>query len=165
MSMGIASLMGLGFCICAYCFFQEDLKTVAHRASGGRVGGRKKGPGKHAAAYGVAPTDDDGMPINGSKARKAKKRAQRAAATELNDDISGSYVHVRLEMSSLTQKKRIEQAKLAEADDLTALLKYAAMHTRARTEPLAECLPTVSLAYECMRTCLLSSPPPPPCLS
>lgn len=31
-SMGIASLMGLGFCICAYCFFREDMIAVANKA-------------------------------------------------------------------------------------------------------------------------------------
>ena len=33
-SVGIASLMGMAFCVCAYCFFREDLISAAHKVCG-----------------------------------------------------------------------------------------------------------------------------------
>ena len=37
MSMGVAALMGICFCIFAYLFFSEDVMKAAHTASGGKV--------------------------------------------------------------------------------------------------------------------------------
>lgn len=111
-SMFFVSVMGLGFCICAYCFFREDLISVAHRASGGKVGG-KKGSKRQHAAYGVAPTEDDAE-APGGPARKGKKgkKGKRGQRTE------EGYAHVRLETRALTQKKEV---RVAEVEDLASL--------------------------------------------
>jgi len=117
MSMTIASLMGLGLCICAYCFFREDFLAVAEKASGTK---RKK-----KNAYGTLGTvspasadedEEEGEPTRRKGGRKGK-REKRGVRTAV-DVLAEGYVRVRLETQALSQKKDVY---VGEVDDIPQL--------------------------------------------
>lgn len=116
MSMGIASLMSLGFCICAYCFFREDLLHVAEKASGGKVKRKRKG------AYGVpgtvAPHDSDSDHVGKKAGRKGKGGAGKRGGRNNGEALEAGHVRVKFETSALSQKKDVD---LRGVDDLTSL--------------------------------------------
>ena len=121
MSMGIASLMGLGFCICAYCFFREDFLAVADKAKRAKnktFGGGSGKPGHK--GYGVAPNDSDGDydakhggggggDGRGGSSRRDKKgrRGKRNGRGGGEAEREAGYVQVRLEVGSLTQRRQV----------------------------------------------------------
>ena len=104
LSMGIASLMGLGFCICAYCFFREDLLSVASKASGGKVGGRKGGRGPKYGVVGPQGAERIGEEQRpGKKGKKGGKGGKGGA----RQGVAEGYARVKIETKALSQKKEV----------------------------------------------------------
>ena len=133
MSMGIAMIMGLGFCICAYCFFREDLISVAHKASGGKVGNTRKHVGPR-GAYGVAPSDEDCVASSADFRNKSQRRGRREVKTAAGVEERGAgIVNVKVEMSSLTAKRKLCLGATDDFDVLLQLIWEEARTTKYRT--------------------------------
>jgi len=129
MSMTIASLMGMGLCICAYCFFREDVLAVVGVASGAK---RKK-----RGAYGtlgvVTPTsasegEDDEAPSasrgrKGGASRKGKGKEKEKRGTSKMGSLAPGYMRVRLETQALSLRKEIDMRDLVGEAEAFGMLR------------------------------------------
>ena len=115
-SFAMLTFLGLAFCTCAYCFFREDLLTVAEKASGGKVNMRKRGL-RAKYSYDTMPTTEEAMSSttvsSDAKAGRGKRKAKVGGAK-----LAAGYANVRLESNGLSQRKEVY---IGNAEDYNAL--------------------------------------------
>ena len=149
LSIGIASIIGLGFCICAYCFFREDLINAKDKLKQrtGKKGGGKGGHGSYGVAASDSPNEDGERGKSAAhrkSSRRDRKKGNRRGGNAEAERAAG-HVHVRFETSSLTLKRQVHVG--IECADLPTLhealtLEFGAQLKETRVEQmllLSEC--------------------------